>query len=137
MVRIEWSPSYEIGVATIDDDHQSMVSLLGLYWDAVAADDRYRCDELAAEFMASADAHFAREESILADAGYPDLADHEDFHQGLWARSAAIMGRLGKAPAVSLEACFDELVTLLLADILVGDMQFKSHLEMRGVARRF
>lgn len=79
----EWHPLMEVGVAEIDRDHQVLVEKLnelgqamkrGQGRDAVAA--------LLAFLSEYAERHFAMEERLMRENGYPDYEEHRSRHEG-------------------------------------------------------
>lgn len=82
MQRIEWAPEMSVGIDIIDEDHKRLIDLLNAYIDAVDADEGvFVFDSLFCEFFDYTGYHFAREEEMMAKAGYPDLEEHRRGHQ--------------------------------------------------------
>ena len=84
MQRIEWAPEMSVGIDIIDEDHKRLIDLLNAYIDAVDADEGvFVFDSLFCEFFDYTGYHFAREEEMMAEAGYPGLEKHRKGHQGI------------------------------------------------------
>ncbi len=76
-----WSDDYEIGIASVDEDHR------GLF---IAANNLHRAIKRREGKKAVADTfdmltryvheHFAREEQMMQEAGYRGLAEHKRLH---------------------------------------------------------
>lgn len=81
MKRIEWTPEMSVGIDMIDDDHKRLIDLLNDYIDAVDNDEGvFVFDGLFKQFMDYTAYHFAREEDLMAAAGYSDLENHHLGH---------------------------------------------------------
>lgn len=78
---IHWSNKYRTGFRAIDKDHRQLFRLVNKLHAAVKRNDGPRV--IGGTFAALNDyieAHFEREEKFLAQAEYPDLADHQFDH---------------------------------------------------------
>ena len=78
---IEWNGSLEIGNKLIDDDHKRLVLLANNLYDAITAkqDQRVVLANLR-EFALFLHKHFAQEEQLMREAGYPGLEAHVADH---------------------------------------------------------
>lgn len=86
--RVQWDPRFSVGNETLDAQHQRFLEQCNALADCLAdclsdASDAgirdagtLRFDQLFAALMASAREHFAAEEALLAEHGYPGLDDH-------------------------------------------------------------
>ncbi len=77
--RVHWDPRYSVGNDLLDAQHKHFLEQCNALADCL--DDpgdagNLKFDQLFAELMTSARAHFATEEKLLADIGYPGLDDH-------------------------------------------------------------
>lgn len=82
MPLLPWSSKLEIGVASMDTQHQRWVQLINELHEAVAqrsnSDTVGRCLD---GMMAYTQTHFADEETLLQAAGYPDYEAHKKAHE--------------------------------------------------------
>ncbi|MDR3346137.1 MAG: bacteriohemerythrin [Campylobacteraceae bacterium] len=81
MAYWDWSPSYELGINVIDKQHQRIVEYINELQDVLKTRDKER---IAATIVGIADytvSHFAFEESLMSEAGYPMLAPHKKVHE--------------------------------------------------------
>lgn len=77
--RVHWNPRYSVGNDILDAQHKHFLdqcNALADCLDAPGAADHREFKQLFAELTTSARAHFATEEKLLADIGYPGLDDH-------------------------------------------------------------
>ena len=82
---IIWSDALKIGIDPLDKDHQTLVSLL----NAMMRDDVQEA-EMGKAIEALLDYtfyHFRREEAVMEECGFPDLANHREIHRKLAARA--------------------------------------------------
>ena len=136
MDALKWSRTFDTGVAEIDDDHRHLFLLAEAVRESVAKRDLGRSGTTVRHFIDAAEKHFVREETILAQAGFPDLAGHKVYHASLVAKAR----QLGLACDIEMDvakadACYAELVAFLIDDVVRGDSQFKSYLQNHGPGR--
>lgn len=132
MSLIEWDPSFSVGSARMDTDHQRLVSLLNCLYDAWHGGEGV--DELGwlfDELLAYADTHFAAEEMALKAKGYPRLEKQQADHLRLKASVIDFRNRHlgGDEPAVLTEEMTVFLKGWLLEHILGEDMLYRSLFE--------
>ena len=84
MKRIQWTADMSVGIDLIDEDHKCLIELLNNFIDAVDNDEGvFVFDTLFQEFLDYTEYHFAREERLMAEAGYADLHTHAQGHAQL------------------------------------------------------
>ena len=72
--------------------------------------------------------HYRREEKLLREIGYPRTDEHAAYHEAQLKAAEKLERRLGKDDGTSRQDLAEELVAFVLADILKGDLKFKSFL---------
>lgn len=133
-MQVELLETFITGHPVIDDEHRKIVESINAVWSALESEDHDRCATLLDAFLRICTEHFATEERLLADLDYPDLADHKVFHQELIIKAKAIKSLCMDAHSISnIQSCFREMATLLIEDVVKGDMQFVSFLIEKGV----
>lgn len=84
MAIIKWKQVYETGIVVLDNEHKALVEKINDLFEAVR--DK-RGSELYADVVAMLETyvveHFAHEEKLMKEYGFPGLADHEQAHQVL------------------------------------------------------
>ena len=83
-MQMVWDKKYEVGHARIDSEHRTFLELVTSFSDKIAqrASDEYLLRQLG-EIATYADFHFASEESLMEECGYPDKARHARLHAAL------------------------------------------------------
>ncbi len=128
---IHWLDSFAMGWTPIDEDHRIFVDMVNQLKDALdsGADQAVVVGILTA-FVEHAEEHFRREESLLADLGYPGTERHAHEHATL-NRSIAQTCAAIRSGERSFGA--DELLVLIkewiIRHILFVDMKVKSFLD--------
>ena len=126
--------SASIPYGTIDAEHGALVDLINRAFD-VGKETGFSSERMGPLFLELqqkfAD-HFASEERMMEQAGFPGLAAHQAHHRDLLANILEICerGRTGHfAEAVDVEGFLDSIVD----DVLRADLSFKTYLEHRGM----
>lgn len=73
--------AFETGISSIDEEHKGLIAYLNSY---LSANDQQTIDDFDALFSTFIDElrkHFASEEVIMQEAGYPGLEKHARHHQ--------------------------------------------------------
>lgn len=102
LVQFSWSPSYESGHPIIDGQHRR---LFGLANEAIVAliDKQPKAVEelLLSKLAAHMAQHFYTEETALAEADDPNLAEHRQQHRAVLAAATALFERFHTGQAGS------------------------------------
>lgn len=87
MTTIAWTEAYSVGVESIDAQHRRLFEIAARLDEAIAQFRSQRVmKSIMAELIAYVDEHFAFEEMMLEQAGYPDLERHRAQHRRLLRR---------------------------------------------------
>ena len=82
MSAIAWSDSYSVGVASIDDQHRQLFEILNKLDEAIEKSRGQRVlTQVLREMVGYTQEHFAFEEKLMAEAGYPGLQAHQAKHR--------------------------------------------------------
>ncbi len=72
----------ETGITAIDDDHRQLVRHINELGQAMRrGEGRTRIGELLGFLREDADKHFAAEEKLMEDAGFPGVQEHRARHE--------------------------------------------------------
>lgn len=94
MAYFEWDPSLETGIEQIDDQHRSLFALANELHEAVVGNDDPELVENAVYALTEyVTQHFADEEALMLDAGFPRLNWHQTLHRDLTAETLRIAAR--------------------------------------------
>lgn len=133
-MKVELLQTFLTGHPLIDEEHAKIVASINSVSDAVSAGEYERCSSLLEEFLVICIDHFAHEERVLEELGYPNLQDHIVFHKELVIKAKAVKNLcMNMGSPDSIQHCFDEMATLLIEDVVKGDMQFVSFLIEHGI----
>ena len=92
MPRIPWRPEFETGIKDIDYEHRTLIETINaLITDLEGDCSRDDADALLGEIHALIESHFALEERIMRDHGYPDYVPHKADHDRLLEEMREIM----------------------------------------------
>lgn len=95
MALVNWKDDYAVGHVPIDQDHRKLFQLINDFHHAYTASrDRREVALMLTTLIRYAEEHFTREEAIMAEAGYPELAVQQDQHVKLVEAIFALQGEL-------------------------------------------
>jgi len=82
--HVEWREEYNIGVDTVDREHQRLFRIINrlLALQEEGGDSRWACQEGVKFFKSHAIQHFKDEEAYMESIGYEGLEEHRQIHQG-------------------------------------------------------
>jgi len=93
MPKIEWDPSFSVGNALLDEQHQKWIVIMNDLHDTLMEGDSDRlikASKTTLDGMADyVRYHFSCEEEIMREHDYSDLATHQAIHE-------KFMGRIEK-----------------------------------------
>jgi hemerythrin len=73
---LTWEDSLALGNPAIDDDHRQAVMMM----NRIAMADDAATAQLFSDFVAHMRTHFAREEALMHETGFPAMHCHKDEH---------------------------------------------------------
>jgi hemerythrin len=89
---LPWDPSLAIGIPEIDEQHRSLFEQAARFDAAVRSGVKGKeIQELFSFLAAYANEHFAAEERLMQEAGYPRLASHALEHAEFRRRLATLL----------------------------------------------
>ena len=133
-MKVELLQTFITGHPVIDAEHQKIVNAINDVSAAITAGEYERCAEMLDDFLTICQNHFTAEEDLLRDLGYPALDDHAVFHKELVIKAKAVKTLcMDMSAPENIQRCFNEMATLLIEDVVKGDMQFVSFLIEKGV----
>lgn len=119
-----WSDDLVLGIAEIDAQHQEWIALVQAYERAVhEGGPAEEVRRTLAAAVAYTESHFADEQRVMGEAGYPFLDDHVAQHRLAWEQVHAFAN--GKAGEDDLrDGLADFLPQWLMLHINTADRQF-------------
>lgn len=134
MAVLTWSESYAVGIREIDQQHKRLIQMINDLHDALVAERGQQALSQIVDRMADYTVyHFATEESLLKDHGYPQYGAHKHEHEAFTAKTRDLKNRLaGKRFVLTLEV-IHFLRDWLSDHILVNDKKYALFLANAGV----
>jgi len=84
MALLSWSNQYLIGNDLIDTEHEELFRLVNDFHNRwLEAHNRQDIAKVFNQLVVYAETHFRHEETIMEDAGYPRLAEHQQIHEDM------------------------------------------------------
>ncbi len=136
MPPFEWSSDLETGHAAIDEQHQSLFDLANRLEECITCDADepelvsdaiYRLNDYVIE-------HFAAEEALMAQAGYPRVSSHRSEHERLSADTMRLMAAYFNGESVAATRIAPFVTSWLQNHIRQEDMRFVRFLGDTGTA---
>lgn len=135
MPLMMWTPEMSVSVKVLDEDHKKLIDMINTLHEGIASGEPQAALEAVLEgLLRYTKFHFAREEKILAQAGFPQSAAHTSEHNLLSRRVMNLQSRFecGQSAEMSLEAM--RFVKNWLTDHILGsDMTYGAFLNARGI----
>jgi hemerythrin len=134
MPFIAWNDHLSVGVKEIDDDHKKMVGMINHLYDGISSGEgKAALKVILKELVDYSQYHFAHEEQMFAETGYPDAAPHKEAHDSFATRVLAIQHSYNtESPALTLDVMVF-LKDWLFEHILGSDKKYGPYLNMRGI----
>jgi hemerythrin len=134
MERIDWNPSFSVGVKLLDEQHKRIVDMCNLLIsDSEATVRSETISDLLDRLTKYAAEHFRTEEQLLEEYGYPDLARQKVEHKAYRIKIVEFC----QSATIHEESVPAELRKFLhdwwIDHILNTDMKYRSFLMERGV----
>ena len=84
MAKLEWKQEYSTGIASVDNEHKKLIEQINrLYEQLDNTFDVLTIEAMLGEIQVDISAHFALEELLMHEAGYPDYRNHKEDHENL------------------------------------------------------
>ncbi|HVI52023.1 MAG TPA: bacteriohemerythrin [Candidatus Sulfotelmatobacter sp.] len=79
-----WNDKFSVGIESIDREHKVLVDLIDQLHEAfVNGNVATAIGPILSALVEYTHSHFDREEAMMAEKGYPDLAAHREVHREL------------------------------------------------------
>ena len=131
---IEWDQRYSVEIAEIDREHRQLFGLLN---ELYAAMQEGQADQVVGKVLDRvldyAVLHFAHEEALFTQHGYPDAAAHRAEHAELTAQAKALAQRLRSGTGDVSVGTLKFLCDWLSRHILGSDRRYAPFLAQQGV----
>ncbi len=135
MPLIEWTAELSVGIDSIDEQHKKLVNMINALNDAILSDSS---NELLGKIFTGlttyTQKHFAYEETMFTEYGYPDSQEHKRQHSELIAQVVELKEKYLENPQGTISA--DLLLFLkrwLTNHIMKTDKEYTEFLLAKGV----
>lgn len=85
---IKWNSNYSVNISEVDEQHKKLIGLVNDMYDAMSVGKgREVLGPVLTELVNYTVYHFATEERLFQQYGYPDYERHKKIHDDLTART--------------------------------------------------
>lgn len=131
---VAWNDNLSVNIASIDDDHKKLLSLINnlqtaVYYPTGEAFERQALEEL----VDYTKYHFEREERMMRENDYPDYEAHKRQHEEMIEKVGGFLEAYDKDRDATVEELSVFLKDWLLKHIAGTDQRYSAHLNARGV----
>ena len=134
MPIMSWTETYSTGIKEIDQQHKKLIDLINALHDAMAKGQaKDVLGKILGELITYCASHFAMEEKLFDQYGYPDAADHKDKHQKMTSKVLALQMQYDQGKAMMTLEVMEFLQQWLDKHILGTDMKYAPFLKGKGV----
>jgi len=125
MALMTWKNEYSVGVKQLDGQHMQLIDSLNKLHDGILAGATGEVtNRMLRRLMDYTNNHFATEEDLLAQAGYPQLTEHRAEHTALTRKVEDFAARHEEGePDIHIEL-LDFLSDWLNTHILIEDKEY-------------
>lgn len=134
MALFTWRDEYSVNVKEIDDQHKQLVSMVNELHEAMM---QQRAKDvlggLLNKLVSYCASHFAAEEKLMQNSGYPDYAAHKAKHDKMTSKVLALQNDL-KAGKMNLTIEVSQFLKDWLDKHILGtDKKYSAHLNAKGI----
>ena len=129
MALIKWQASFNLGIASIDQQHRRLVAMINTLDEGLKG--RYNDPVMRKIFIELGDytaSHFDYEEALFAEHGYVDAKEHKQEHQALLEQVIDYQIRVQKGDINVGPELLDFLKRWLTGHILGSDRKYAQFL---------
>ncbi|MEJ5242953.1 MAG: bacteriohemerythrin [Desulfomicrobiaceae bacterium] len=128
-----WSSGLELGIPTIDAQHQKLVAMVNAVHQAVEKNDAAAAHRVLQELIEYTGYHFGTEEKLFAQHGYPEAAEHTMVHKKLVDKVLAFKKKFDAGEATVGQELLNFLKDWLVSHIGFTDRKYAPFLKSKGV----
>jgi hemerythrin len=133
MALLKWTPEYRIGIGRIDDDHKYLFELINDFHCAQTQHrERKEIARILNRLAEYAEEHFAREEHIMREHGYPGVDRHEMVHAELFELLFVLQQHFEEGRIQIERDTIEFLRSWLVEHIAIEDMAFSRFMDEKG-----
>jgi len=131
---ITWKDEYSVGLDSIDQQHKKLINLINQLTTAVdySTGEEFEREALS-EVVEYTKTHFAYEEGLMEDNGYPDFVAHKAQHKVMLAEVEAVLAEYEEDHDAAMQHALNFLKEWLIIHINGTDKEYSSFLIGKGV----
>ncbi|WP_432738534.1 bacteriohemerythrin [Maridesulfovibrio sp. FT414] len=134
MAFIDWEDKYRINVAEVDGQHEGLFSILNrLHESLTNGEDKSMQAVLLDELIDYTVEHFATEERLFLQTGFPGYEEHKRVHDDLTGKAVDIQDEFRNDNATISFELLDFLHQWLTEHTLGLDQEAGDHLNRNGI----
>ena len=134
MPNVDWRDSFNTGSQSIDRQHRELFDGITALETTMAAESFESANTSCRALRELLWAHFAYEEALLREAEFPRLAQHAASHASGRGKIEHVLTQCRENCRNGTKVgCVSHWLVALLDDVLLPDLDFKSHIDHRNV----
>lgn len=134
MSLIQWGPKYSVNIKEIDSQHQKLMTLINQLYDAMTAGHgKEALGKVLNELTNYTVGHFAYEEKLFAQYGYPETTAHKTEHVKLVQQVSELKQKFDSGKGQITMEVMNFLKDWLNNHIMVVDKKYSEFLNSKGV----
>lgn len=135
MALITWSDTLSVKVKQFDDQHKKLVDMVNQLFDAMKTGKGNQVmGDILKQLIAYTQTHFAAEERLLKQYGYPDFEAHKKEHNALVMQVLDLQKQFQEGKPVLTQNIMTFLRDWLSRHIQGDDKKYGVFLNGKGVA---
>jgi len=135
MALITWSDSLSVKVKQFDDQHKKLVDMVNQLFDAMKSGKGNQVmGDILKQLIAYTQTHFAAEERLMKQYGYPDFEAHKKEHNALVIQVLDLQKQFQEGKAVLTQHVMTFLRDWLSKHIQGDDKKYGVFFNGKGVA---
>lgn len=135
MALITWSDSLSVKVKQFDDQHKKLVDMVNQLFDAMKTGKGNQVmADILKQLIAYTQTHFAAEERLMKQYGYPDFEAHKKEHNALVVQVLDLQKQFQEGKAVLTQNVMTFLRDWLSKHIQGDDKKYGVFFNGKGVA---
>lgn len=134
MPLLHWGSEFQLGVPSIDDEHQKIFEDINVLYDLMQNNgDQPLPQGQMLDILHLMEHHFIHEEDLFAQTVYPDRFNHTKEHERFRKETEVLLDRAVEGGAEASRNVLNYLVTWLTKHLLDEDRKYASHLMSNGI----
>jgi hemerythrin-like metal-binding protein len=128
MAFLSWHDRFIVGHAEIDAQHQKLFELVNLFDDVIKMGMSEELGRILDDLISATTGHFAFEEALLREIGFPKTLDHARMHAELLKQVQDMRAKMKAGGHVGAKAIVRFLADWLTSHLMREDMDYKPYL---------